>query len=249
MSAAGPSQFYRLAKYYDPITSTKDYRAEARELEKIARRFVRSGGREWLDVACGTGSHLAHLRRRHIVAGLDRSPEMLRIARRRLPGIPLRCADMRSFRLAQSFDVVSCLFSAIGHLESEHDLLVTFANIARHLKPGGIAIVEPWIDPADYRPGFVHLVTHRSLDLTVVRLAQSSRRRNHSIVRYHYLIAERGHRIRHFDVTDKGLLVPRRRLLGLARKAGLSARFLRPGLGSGRGLLIGFKPLRPGRTR
>ena len=240
-------QFHDLARFYDPLNAGKDYGAEAARLASLARRYGRSRGRAWLDVACGTGRHLAHLRHRYRVTGLDRSPEMLRIARRRLPGVPLHQADMRTFRLEGSFDVVTCLFSAIGHLRTERDLLRTFRNFAGHLKPGGVVIVEPWIDPAEYRRGYVALVTHEDLRLTVARLSESARRRNHSILRFHYLIAERGHRVRYATVTDVGLLVARRRLLELMRTAGLSPRFLRRGLRSGRGLLVASKPARPAR--
>jgi len=139
----GLSQFHGLAKYYDAINDWKDYRRETERLETIARSFGRPGRTAWLDVACGTGRHLEFLRRRHTTVGVDGSREMLRIARRRLPGVPLVLADMHTFRLKRRFDVVSCLFSAIGHLRTKEDVRTTFANFARHLNPGGVAIVEP----------------------------------------------------------------------------------------------------------
>jgi len=149
---------------------------------------------------------------------------------------------MRTFRSDAKFDVVSCLFSAIGHLRSERDLLRAFTNFAHLLRPGGVALVEPWLDPAQFRPGYVHLVSHQGPDLTVVRLSDSVRRGNRSIVRFHYLIAERGRKIRHVEVDDLGLMVPRRRLMQLLREAGFSPRFIPEGLTAGRGLLVGRKP-------
>lgn len=235
--------FHRLAPYYDDLVGGKDYRAEARLLESLARRLVRSGGRAWLDVACGTGRHLKSLQDRYSVSGVDLSAEMLRIARRRLPGIRLTLADMRNFRLRERFDVISCLYSAIGHLKSERDLAATFANFAHHLKPGGVALVEPWIDPGDFRSGYVHLLTHRTPSVTVARMAYSERRGSRSAVHYHYLIGRPRHRVEHFEEVDVGLLVPRRRLVQLMNTAGLKGRFLRRGLPSRRGLLVGLKGL------
>jgi SAM-dependent methyltransferase len=235
-------QFSTLARFYDPLQTRKDYGSESRRLEKLVHRFGRAGGRDWLDTACGTGQHLSHLRARYAVVGVDLSPEMLRIARHRLPGVPLYQADMRTFRLGSSFDVVTCLFGAIGHLKTERDLLRSFTNFFRHLKPGGIAIVEPWLGPEIYRSGFIHLVTHQSPGLTIVRLSDSSRRRNHSIVHFHYLIAERGRRVRYVDTVDVGLMVSRLRLLDLLRRAGFSARFIPHGPTPGRGLLVGCRP-------
>jgi ubiquinone/menaquinone biosynthesis C-methylase UbiE len=243
MSASTPLMFHRLARYYDDLVAAKDYRSEARFLAAIVRRVGRSRGRAWLDVACGTGNHLSFLRRRYTVTGLDISREMLRVARRRLPGVRLVRGDMRDFRLGESFDVVSCLFSAIGHLRSERELAQTFANFARHLKPGGVAIVEPWIDPADFHVGHVHLVTNRGPSVTVARMSISSRRGRRSSIHYHYLIGETGRRLEHFEEVDLGLLVPRDRLLQLMEAAGLAARFQAEGFMPDRGLLVGVKPL------
>jgi ubiquinone/menaquinone biosynthesis C-methylase UbiE len=243
MSRAQPLMFHRLAPYYDDLVGAKDYGSESRFLESLARRLVRSRGRAWLDVACGTGRHLSFLRRHYSVTGVDLSREMLRLARRRLPRTRLVLGDMRSFRLDETFDVISCLYSAIAHLRTERDLEATFVNLARHLKPGGVVIVEPWIDPADFRQGFVHLLTHRTPSVTVVRMAFSSRRGRRSAVHYHYLIGRPGRRVEHFEDVDIGLLVPRRRLLKLMGDSGLTARFLKHGLPSGRGLLLGLKGL------
>ena len=239
--------FGELAEYYDRFLAEKDYRGEAAQLVALARQYGRSGGREWLDVACGTGRHLAELRRSYSVRGIDASPEMLRIARRRLPGIPLDRGDMRTFRTARRFDVVSCLFSAIGHLESERDLRATFANFARHLKPGGVALVEPWIDPADFRPGSHFLMTYRGPDAVLARLSYSVRRGRTSVVRSGYLVGVPGRGIREVDGTDVGLLVPRHRLVAMMADAGLRPRFRVRGVRSGRGFLIGRKPVVPPR--
>ncbi len=238
-----PLMFHRLARFYDLLVGPKDYRAECRRLEALARRFGRSGGDSWLDVACGTGRHLDYLRRDHHVTGVDISPGMLRVARRRLPGVHLVRADMRRFRLKESFDVVSCLYSAIGHLTTARDLSATFANFASHLKPGGVAIVEPWIDPSDFKQGYVHLLSNQADGVTVVRMAYSFPRGSHSYIQYHYLIGQTGRGVQHFEETDIGLLVPRERLLGLMTRAGLRAHFVGRGLTPGRGLLVGQKPM------
>jgi len=242
VTAARSLMFHKLAEYYDAFVDDKDYRGESRRLETLARRYCRSGGRSWLDVACGTGRHLEFLRRSHSVVGLDRSVEMLRVARHRLPKVRFVKADMRTFRLDRSFDVVSCTFGAVGHLATERDLRAAFTNFARHLKPGGVAIVEPWIDPAGFRPGFLHLMKHEERSASLVRLSHSSRRGNHSVLQIHYLIGEPSRGIRHFEETEFGLMVSRRRLRELMADAGLVPRLLPHGLRPGRGLLLGTKP-------
>lgn len=235
-----------LAQYYDLQYSSKDYRGEVRRLEELARRFGHSGGRSWLDVACGTGRHLEILRRRHDCVGVDASSEMLRIAHRRLPGVHLVCGDMRTFRLDRRFDVVSCLFSAVGHLETEEDLAKALANFARHLRPGGVAIVEPWILPSRAKPGHLSLRTVEGEGTTFVRLARSRIQGRRTVIQYRYLIGETGRGIRYLAETDRPLMVEAARLKDLMRQAGLRPRFLARGFASERGLLLGVKPFRPG---
>jgi ubiquinone/menaquinone biosynthesis C-methylase UbiE len=236
------SQFHRLANYYDAINDWKDYGAEAVRLEALARRYGRPGPTSWLDVACGTGRHLEFLRRHHEVVGLDASREMLRVARRRLPGTRLVRGDMRTFRLDRRFDVVTCLFSAIGHLKTGRDVGAAFENFARHLNPGGVAIVEPWVLRSAFRPPHIHLRTHQSRSLTIVRLSSSARRGRRSVIHFHFLIGEPGREIRYFHEEDVGLLLSREELVGRMRRAGLKARFLAHGFMRDRGLLIGVKP-------
>ncbi len=237
-----PSQFRELARYYDLLTAGKDYAGETRALRAIVRRYGPGRARTWLDVACGTGRHLEFLRRSYSVTGLDFSPEMLRIARRRLPGVPLIRGDLRTVRLRATFDVVSCLFSAIGHLRSERELRSALAHLVPLVRPGGLLIIEPWIDPREFRAGFVHLVSERSPAATVVRLAVSGRQGARSRVDYHYLVAERGRKVRHVEVVDLGLLVRRERLKALMETEGLRTAILVPGLTARRGLLVGRRP-------
>jgi SAM-dependent methyltransferase len=236
-----PSMYHELAKYYDDIYDFKNYRRETLRLERVARRFGKPRKRTWLDVACGTGRHLELLGRKYATAGVDSSPEMLRIARHRLPGVRLVLGDMRTFHLDRRFDVVSCLFSAIGHLRTDREVRKTFENFGRHLTPGGLAIVEPWIEPSAFRPASVHLRTYESPAVKVVRLAASSRRGDRSVIHYHYLIGRLGRRVQHFEETDVGLMIARGKLLRLMRSAGLEAHFLADGLMPGRGLLIGIQ--------
>jgi len=242
--------FHELANYYDSFVAEKDYRAEAGRLERLARQFQRSRGNSWLDAACGTGRHLEFLRRRHSVAGVDSSEAMLRIARRRLPGVPLHQGDIRDFRLRRTFDVVTCLFGTIGHIGSERELRSTFHCLAKHLRPGGVAIVEPWIDPDRFRDGMIHLMTYVSPTTALARLTYSRRRGRHSVLRSHYLIGEEGRGLRHLQETDaSGLLLSRRELVQLMESAGLSAQYIRRGLRPGFGLLLGVRPSGSSRPR
>ena len=240
MRTASP-MYRRLSRYYDLIYDAKDYRAESAALMRTARRFGRSGGNRWLDVACGTGRHLEYLRRRFRTVGVDLSPEMLRLARRRLPGVRLVRGDMRTVRLTERFDVVSCLFSAIGYLRSEADLRRAIANLARHLRPGGVLLVQPWLDPAQLKLGHVTLSVHQGGRVAIARASSTRVRGALTYVHMDYLIAEEGKGVRHVEETEVLRLTAPARMVEIARAAGLRARMLPTR--DRRGLLVAVAPL------
>ena len=113
--------FDKSAELYDLFYDWKDYRAEAEKVrELVAAR--NPGARTLLDVACGTGSHLVHLRDWYAIEGLDLDPGLRTVAARRLPEVQLHEADMRDFELGRTFDVVTCLFSSIGYVATTDGL-------------------------------------------------------------------------------------------------------------------------------
>ncbi|TSA50235.1 class I SAM-dependent methyltransferase, partial [archaeon] len=65
-------------------------------------------------MACGTGKHIEYLKDQFEIEGLDISREMLEIAHVRNPNVTFHQADMTDFDLGKKFDVITCLFSAIG---------------------------------------------------------------------------------------------------------------------------------------
>ena len=235
-----------LAEYYDRIYSGKDYRGETARVVALARRFGRSDGQRWLDVACGTGRHLEILRKDYEVTGVDLSRPMLRIARRRLSGVRLVRGDMRTMDLGERFDVVSCLFSSIGYLRSERDLRRAFRSFADHLAPGGVVLIAPWVDPRKFRPGHITLTVYEDATTKIVRAARSARTGLRSRLTFDYLIGEAGRGFRHVREVEELRLTPPRRLRQLLGGAGLRTSWVppRPRTRMDRGWLVGVAPER-----
>ena len=229
------------ARVYDTVYAWKDYRTEARRIHELVRRWGPPRARTLLDVACGTGTHLRYLARWFEVTGLDRSQPMLRQARRKLPKVRFVRGPMQRFRLAERFDVITCLFSAIGYVRSEAELRSTLSNLARHLTPGGLVLVEPWVTPDAYEVGSFHLGTYGSPRLPIARLNNSTRRGSRSVMDMHYLVAD-GAQVHHWvERHDMGLFDPRT-MLDAFRRAGLSARRVRSPFRPDRGLYLGIRP-------
>lgn len=185
--------FRTTAHLYDLIYEGlgKDYAAESAELHTLIQARCK-GARSLLDVACGTGGHLVHLREWYEVEGVDLDPGMLSRARRRLPGVSLHEADMASFSLGRRFDAVTCLFSSIGYLSSHDELQRAVATFSRHLNPGGVLVIDGWVRPDRWRgPGTIHVETVEADDMTVVRMSRSTRDGAVTCLEIHHLVATR----------------------------------------------------------
>jgi len=143
--------FTRSSRFYDLIYSSKNYRQEVDYLLAIVHARV-PGAKTILDVACGTGEHLRFLPDFNRT-GLDLDPELLRVARAKLPDVSLIQSDMTAFDLSRQFDVVLCLFSAIGYAVSVKKLNASVCCMARHVAPGGILCIEPWFTPEQWLSG------------------------------------------------------------------------------------------------
>jgi len=182
--------FSASADLYDLVYSSfKDYPAETRELVATIRR-LHPGARTVLDVGCGTAEHARLLTDEHgfQVDGLDLDPSFVRIARGKLPKGSVFEADMTSFALPRRYDVIVCLFSAIGYVRTLENVRLTFDRIRAHLAPGGIALIEPWFLPGVLQPGRVSIKTAQSEGVSVARMSHVEVEGRLSRLRFEYLI-------------------------------------------------------------
>lgn len=94
-------------------------------------------GKTVLDVACGTGvlfeDYLSRGAER--VVGVDLSPEMVRIARRKFPQshIEVWCADIEEVQLNRRFDC-GVVYNALPHFADPRRLIESLSGL---IKPGG----------------------------------------------------------------------------------------------------------------
>ena len=227
--------FTKSARFYDAIYAFKDYAAEAAKIDALIQGR-KPDARTLLDVACGTGLHLQHLRDRYEVEGLDLDRELLATAAERLPDVPFHQGDMLDFDLGRRFDVVLCLFSSIGYAGTTERLNRAVKSMAGHLQPGGLLVVEPWFAPDAWEDGFVDAVFVDEPGLKLARMSISGREGRLSRVDLHYLVAT-ADGIERFEESHELGLYTHEEYLTAFRSAGFEVEHDAEGL-MGRGLYV-----------
>jgi SAM-dependent methyltransferase len=236
------SLFDKSADYYDVIYDAvgKNYLAESKRLRQLIRLHKKSKGNTLLDVACGTGRHVSYLKSSYSVEGLDLNRRLLTIAKRRNPNIHFHRANMLAFNLHRQFDVVTCLFSAIGYMTTVHNLRRAVRNMSLHVKPGGVLIIEPWVTPRDFIKGKLRAVFVDEIKLKIARIDRSTVRGHISTLDFQYLIAT-PRDTQYFTEREKFGLFTHSEYANSIRLTGLKVVYYAKGL-IGRGLYVGVKP-------
>ena len=203
-------RWYRaVAPYYDQLY---DRLRTARAYPFLQHLFLRYGPiHEVLDVACGSFAlDLPLVRRGYQVVGRDRSKDMLRVARGALKAVgrdvDLDEADMRTLHLTREFDALLCLGTAFNYVTSPSDVRRTLAVFRRHLRGGGLLVLDltnfdAWIrHPQNARA----VVDHRAPDGTRIAIfAFNEQERRKKIHQARFLtLVQKGRRIDiRFDET------------------------------------------------
>ena len=235
------SAYARSAAFYDLIYGQKPYEGEANWVHGRIQAHLRSGGNALLDVGCGTGGHLAHLRGHYRCDGLDLDAGLLRIARERFPDSSFYEGDMVDFDLGRRYDALACLFSAIGYVRTEDRLRRTIATFARHLAPGGVAVVEPWLAPGVFTPGTVRMDTSDTPEMKVARITHSGMRGELSVLTFGFLVG-RAEGVEHWHEDHELGLFTVEQMMDAFRAAGLEVVEHDPHGLTGRGLYVARLP-------
>jgi SAM-dependent methyltransferase len=91
---------------------SRNFRTVAR-LSRLERKLISLAYGDILDVGCGTGNYLPLLARHGRVLGIDISPNVIEVARRR--GCKTcKVADVFTFRTAKRFDTITFLGNGLG---------------------------------------------------------------------------------------------------------------------------------------
>ena len=134
------------AEYYDQVVPY----GQRGDVDFYVDSAIESAG-SVLEIGCGTGRVLIPTARAGLqITGLDLSTSMLRSCTERLAQEPepvqrratIVQADMRSFDLGSSFQLVTIPFRPFQHLMTVADQLACLKCIHRHLEPNGRLIFD-----------------------------------------------------------------------------------------------------------
>ena len=228
--------YTKSARYYDAIYSFKDYDAATARLVEVVRTHL-PAARSMLDVACGTGQHLKRLQGEFDVEGLDLSPALLQIARTRCPGVPLHEGDMVDFDLGRTFDVVMCLFSSIAYVRTATNLRRAVASMARHVRPRGLLLVEPFFTPEQFWTGTITANFVNQPELKIAWMYTSNADGPLTVLDIHYLVGTPAG-VEYFTEAHALGLFTAEEYTGAFRDAGLTVEHDPTGF-FGRGLYLG----------
>ncbi|MFD9888463.1 class I SAM-dependent methyltransferase [Amycolatopsis sp. NPDC059027] len=180
------------AAIYDVVFRSrgKNFEREAAAITELVKERS-PGATSILDVACGTGAHLAGFAELFTHAeGLEYAPAMREVARGRLPGLTVHAGDMRDFAIGRTFDAVTCMGNSVACMSTTAELDAAIGRMAAHLDTGGVLLVEPWWFPDNFLDGHVggHLVTERGR--VISRLTHSSRQGDRTRMEVRFVVAD-----------------------------------------------------------
>ena len=175
---------------YDFIYSWKDYGAEVRDMRSLIdlldlRRV------KLLEVACGTGRYLEQFSDCDQI-GVDLCERSLEIASRRIPRGRFLHSDMCTMKVDSEADLVLCVFGAYGYLltdDAQHSGLHAIINA---LKPGGLLLFQPWIEPDSFVSHETYMQTYKSPNLVITRMVTPRQDGDRSVLSFHFLISRSG---------------------------------------------------------
>ena len=137
-----------MTKLYEDHAELYDLAFDWDVSEEVAWVGARLGSacRSVLEPGCGSGRIVEALARRGVeVVGLDRSPAMVEVARRRLKSSGVTAsvvvADITDFDLGRLFDGAVCPINTLAHL-SPDDLARHLDRMAQHLRAGARYLVQ-----------------------------------------------------------------------------------------------------------
>jgi SAM-dependent methyltransferase len=131
--------YEQFSRFYDLVMGD---RSKAANFTRSLIERDKPEAKTVLEIACGTGAILGFLADTYEVTGLDRSRQMVALARTKLPHIRFYRQRMTSFHIAKQFDAIVCVFDSINHLLDFREWKKVFRQVALHLNDDGLFVFD-----------------------------------------------------------------------------------------------------------
>lgn len=218
----------QLARFHQRRYERFTLRAAPVLLRLLRRHGVRRG--RVVDLACGPGGWALELARRgYGVVGVDISPAMIRLARRRVPQAKFVCASMTRAPLPPC-DAVTALGEPFNYLLRKSEVQRVFRRVHGALRRGGILVFDT-LEPAPGRRKFrrAHSMGQRGLRLDSAIIEYPAQR---LVVREISVFRGRGRGVRVAREVHRQRAYAGREVAAWLRRMGFRVRLLRdPRLG------------------
>jgi SAM-dependent methyltransferase len=137
----GRPLYHSFAWAYDVVTAAPGGPDAAVVGTVLEENGVEPGARV-LDAGCGTGRYAQELARAGFaVTGVDRSAELLAVARERAPEVEFERGDLRVWTGGAPFDAVLCR-GVLNDCITDEDRRAVVGGLGRALRPGGVLLVD-----------------------------------------------------------------------------------------------------------
>lgn len=127
-----------LSGYYDLMCADINYQAQSNNVHRLHQIFG-NGGKQHLDLACGTGPHISYLSQiGYQSSGLDINQPMLDLAKLRCPDAQFELGNMCAFDAAESYDLITCFLYSIHYSGDTKNLTSCIQSVHKSLSAGGV---------------------------------------------------------------------------------------------------------------
>jgi SAM-dependent methyltransferase len=200
------SDFQAIATYYDALyVNEREYAPEAAKVKELLAKHGVPARTDLLVLACGTGGHIPYFKDDYCVSGLDLSPDMLDLARKKFPDIRFHLGNLIDFQLETAFDAMVCLYGSIGFVKTVDNLRASMKRIAAHLRPNGVVLITPWSTVEEFQDLMVVDAIDRP-DWKIARLEQVRLKEPRIVeVTFHHLLGKQNHVTYHKQSMEIGL--------------------------------------------
>lgn len=145
------NQLYKeLAPVYEAMYQTFiDYQAEYQLYSNLLQKYSK---KQVLEIGCGTGNLAPYFQEEGLVyLGIDLSPEMIQLAKEKVPTGNFICGDVRKLQLPTPVESMIMTARTISYLLTNQAVLAAFAAMAKNLVPSGIICFD-FIDANQFIP-------------------------------------------------------------------------------------------------